>query len=62
MNTVRLAISLFIVLLIIVSLAGWAWTAGHLVASQALAGRGVLALGMLAGVIGLVALWRPRPR
>ena len=61
MTPIRLAISLFIVVLIVVSLAGWTWTGAHLVGSQALAGRVVLALGMLAGAIGLVALWRRRP-
>ena len=60
MNVVRIAISLFILLLIGVSLVGWAWTNAHMPASQAEAGRAVLALGMLAGVVGLGALWRPR--
>ncbi len=60
MNAVRIAISLFILLLILVSVAGWTWTGDHMTAPPAIAGRVVLALGMLAGAIGLGALWRPR--
>ena len=58
MNIVRLVISLFILVLIGVSVVGWVWTGAHQSASQSAASRVVLTLGVLAGVIGLVALWR----
>jgi hypothetical protein len=58
MVTIRLAASLFILVLIGLSAMGWVWTGSHQPPDQALAGRTVLALGALAGVVGLVALWR----
>lgn len=61
MNVVRLAISLFIVLLIGVATRGWIWTGGHQPAAQAAASRVVLALCVAAGLVGLAALWRRRP-
>ena len=57
-NTVRIAISLFILVLIGVSVVGWVWTGGHQSTSQSEASRVVLTLAALAGVTGLVALWR----
>jgi hypothetical protein len=61
MNAIRIAISLFILVLIAVSAAGWIWTGAHQTASQSAASHIVLALDVLAGVIGLIALWRTRP-
>ena len=61
MNLVRSAISLFIVVLIAVSTTGWIWTGSHQPAAQSAASRVVLTLCIVAGVVGLVALWRPRP-
>lgn len=61
MNPVRLAISLFIVVLIGVAARGWIWTGGHQPAAQATASRVVLTLCILAGLAGLGALWLRRP-
>jgi hypothetical protein len=61
MNIIRTAISLFIVVLITVSAIGWRWAGTHQPASQAAASRVVLSLGVLAGIVGLVVLWRPNP-
>ncbi|HET7217083.1 MAG TPA: hypothetical protein VFJ02_03510 [Vicinamibacterales bacterium] len=61
MNAVRIAISLFIVILIGVATTGWVWTAGHQPAAQATASRVVLTLCIVAGLVGLGALWRRRP-
>ena len=58
MTGIRLAISAFIVLLIVVSVAGWVWTGANQPASQAMASRVVLAIGVIAGVTGLTAVWR----
>ena len=61
MNLVRIAFSVFVLILIAVSVLGWIWTGSHQPASQALASRVVLTLGILAGVIGLAAIWRIKP-
>ena len=58
MATIRLAASAFILVLIVLSAMGWVWTGAHQPPAQALAGRTVLVLGALAGVVGLTALWR----
>jgi hypothetical protein len=58
MNAVRIAISLFILVLIGVSVVGWVWTGHHQSPSQSEASRVVLTLAALAGVAGLAALWR----
>jgi hypothetical protein len=58
MHAVRITISLFILVLIGVSVLGWVWTGHHQSASQSEASRLVLTLAALAGVAGLVALWR----
>jgi hypothetical protein len=57
-TAIRLVASAFILLLIALSAMGWVWTGAHQPPAQAMAGRTVLALGVLAGVAGLVALWR----
>ncbi|HZM96961.1 MAG TPA: hypothetical protein VFB92_26250 [Vicinamibacterales bacterium] len=58
MNAIRVAASLFILVLIGLSAMGWMWTGTHQPPAQAVAGRIVLALSALAGVVGLIALWR----
>ena len=58
MNAIRIAISLFIVVLIALAILGWIWTGSHQAAAQAVASRVVLTLAALAGVIGLATLWR----
>ena len=58
MTAIRLAASAFIVVLIALSGMGWVWTGTHQSHDQAVAARAVLAMGALAGVAGLVALWR----
>ncbi len=58
MNAIRLAASFFILVLIGLSAMGWVWAGAHQPPDQVLAGRTVLALSALAGVVGLVALWR----
>ncbi len=58
MTVIRVAASIFILILIGLSAMGWIWTGAHQPPAQALAARTVLVLGALAGVAGLVALWR----
>jgi hypothetical protein len=60
-NVIRLAISLFIVILIGVSVTGWIWAGNHQPPAQMAASRTVLTLCVAAGIVGLTALWRVRP-
>jgi hypothetical protein len=50
--------SAFILVLFAIAGMGWTWATLHQAPSQALASHAVLALSILAGVLGLVALWR----
>ena len=58
MTAIRLTASLFILILMALTTMGWIWTGAHQPPAQAIAARIVLALAALAGVVGLVALWR----
>ena len=59
-NIIRIAISLFIVVLILVASSGWIWAGSHQPAAQSAASRVVLTLCIVAGLTGLTALWRTR--
>jgi hypothetical protein len=61
MNVIRLAISFFIVVVIALAIMGWVWAGEHQAASQSAASRTVLGLCVVAGIVGLAALWRSRP-
>ncbi|HVQ12164.1 MAG TPA: hypothetical protein VMS40_01175 [Vicinamibacterales bacterium] len=58
MIAIRLTASIFILILIGLTAMGWVWTGTHQPAAQAAAARSVLALAALAGIGGLVVLWR----
>lgn len=58
MTTIRLLISVFVAVLIVLSTAGWLWTNSHQPPAQAAASHLVLAASMLAGVGCLIVLWR----
>jgi hypothetical protein len=60
-NVVRFAISLFILIVVAVAVTGWIWAGSHQPRAQMIASRTVLTVCVLAGVIGLTALWRVRP-
>jgi hypothetical protein len=55
---IRAAMSAFIVVLLVIAGLGWQWTGTHQTPGQALASQAVLTLSAIAGVVGLVALWR----
>jgi hypothetical protein len=57
-TAIRLSASIFILILIGLAAMGWIWTGTHQPPAQAIAARFVLVLTALAGVVGLVALWR----
>jgi hypothetical protein len=50
--------SAFILVLFVIIGVGWTWASTHQTGSQALASHAVLSLSAVAGVVGLVALWR----
>lgn len=58
MKLVRTGISVFIVVLIVTAAAGLVWTGENQPPAQSLASRIVLIVGMGAGVVGLITLWR----
>jgi hypothetical protein len=55
---VRALLSIFVVVLIALSIAGWLWAGSHQPPPASLASRLVLTIGALAGVVGLGMLWR----
>jgi hypothetical protein len=61
MNVVRILLSLFVIALLIISVAGWIWAGENQPPDAAVASRVVLAVGMAAGFAGMVAIWRWRP-
>ena len=60
MTAIRITVSVFIVILMVLTAMGWMWTGAHQPPAEAVAARLVLALAALAGVVGLIALWRRR--
>jgi membrane protein YdbS with pleckstrin-like domain len=59
-TAVRAAISVFLVLLVVLSVMGWVWTGANQAPAEMVGARVVLLLGGVAGVGGLVAVWRHR--
>ena len=55
---IRAVMSAFILVLFVIAGMGWTWATTHQAPSQALASHAVLALSAVAGVVGLIALWR----
>ena len=55
---IRAAMSAFILVLFVIAALGWNWASTHQTPSQAAASHAVLLLSALAGLVGLVALWR----
>ncbi|MEO8481340.1 MAG: hypothetical protein ABI634_03970 [Acidobacteriota bacterium] len=60
MTIIRALMSLLIVAVMVLSVAGWRWTATHQPPAQALAAHVVLGLSLVAGIVGLAALWSLR--
>ena len=55
---IRVAMSAFICVLFVIAGMGWTWATAHQTPGQALASHAVLALSAIAGLVGLIALWR----
>jgi len=58
MQAIRIAISLFVGVLIAISVLGWRWTSAHQTAAQSTASHLALGLAIVAGVVGVLAIWR----
>lgn len=52
--------SLLIVVVMALAVAGWGWTTAHQPPAQARAAHVVLSLSLMAGIVGLIALWSLR--
>jgi hypothetical protein len=61
-NLVRIAISAFILVLIGIAGTGWVWAGNHQPTAQSTASRVVLTACILAGLTGLMAIWRTRTK
>ena len=59
-TVVRVVITGFILVLITIASTGWLWVGGHQPPAQALASRIVLTLCVVAGLIGVKAVWSRR--
>lgn len=59
---VRIAISIFVVLLLTVIAIGLNWTAAHQPPAAAAASRVVLGIAGLFGLVGLFTIWRSNSR
>lgn len=65
MNRVRIPITAFMLVLLVIVTMGWQWTSAHQPPPQRLASHVVLGIAGLAGVFALCRLWwpsRPHPR
>lgn len=60
LNVVRVVITGFILVLITIATTGWLWVGSHQSPAQALASRVVLTLCVVAGLIGMKAVWARR--
>ena len=66
MNAVRIAITVFVLILLTVVTLGWIWTARHQPPALRTASHVVLGVSALSGIFALVKIWRggarTRPR
>jgi hypothetical protein len=59
-TAVRLSISVFVAVSLLLSVLGWVWTGAHQPPAQAVASRLVLATAALVSAAAVVAIWRRR--
>ena len=57
-NGVRIAITLFVLVLLVIVTLGWRWTASHQPPPQRTASHVVLAISAFGGVFALARIWR----
>jgi ABC-type thiamin/hydroxymethylpyrimidine transport system permease subunit len=61
MNVVRIAITVFVLILLGLVTLGWIWTATHQPPALSRASHVVLGIAALAGIFAVVRIWRPDP-
>jgi hypothetical protein len=59
MNVIRIAISIFLLGVIVLAVLGWQWAGQQPETFQAGGARAVLSLGALGSLFALYMLWRP---
>jgi hypothetical protein len=57
-NQIRIAITLFVLVLLVVVTLGWVWTASHQPPPLRTASHVVLGIAALAGILALAKIWR----
>ena len=62
MTLLRIAISAFVAILLVVLGLGWIWTSRNQPAVLATASHVVLGIAGLAGLFALFVIWRPNPQ
>ncbi len=60
MNGVRLAITSFMLVLLVIVAMGFVWTASHQPPAARIASHIVLGISGFSGIFALVKIWRPR--
>lgn len=59
MTLVRILVTLFVAAILAAAAAGWVWTGQHQPPAGAMASRVVLSISAIAGLVALIAVWRP---
>lgn len=59
MTLVRILVTIFVAVILAAATMGWMWTGANQPPAGAMASRVVLTISALAGVVALVAVWRP---
>jgi hypothetical protein len=61
MTAVRIAITIFILILLTIMILGWIWTSAHQPQALRTASHAVLTIAALAGIFAIARIWRPDP-
>lgn len=62
MNRLRIAITAFMIILLVIVGLGWRWTSSHQPPALALASHVVLGLAAAGGILALVKIWQGNPQ
>jgi hypothetical protein len=61
-NAVRIAITMFVLVLLTIVVLGWVWTGTHQLPPQRTASRVVLSIAAVSGLFAVTRIWRPDQR
>lgn len=62
MNALRIVITAFTLVLLVILVLGWGWTAAHQPPHASLASHVVLGISAAAGLFAIARIWTVRPR